>query len=115
MGRVSVAVLLDLDQELEGVIAPPTKKLKIVVEGQDLSRFEFIRHLDETRIGEINRMIAIFGQNSLNAANRIVQLKRNLEDARGHILEDQVSQAREVAEKMTGLGNHGLTCHKRRR
>ncbi len=64
--ELSLLDFIQRNEQMEWIIPSPAKEPEIAVQSQNFSRAKFIGHLDEARVGEINRVIAIFGQDFPN-------------------------------------------------
>jgi hypothetical protein len=93
---------------LESLISSPTIDVEITIQCQYLSGRKFIRHANQASVGKINLSITILPHAGLDFASRRTQLKWNLKNARGHILQHRLGSALEPPQQKTTLGYHRL-------
>src|SRR5260370_1229155 len=83
----------------------------MTIKRQNVARTQFIGHMDQAGVGKVGGRIVVLANDGLNQARYLGELKWDLKEAGGDILNHRFWRARNVVEQVTTFRNHSLTGH----
>src|ERR1700752_3839928 len=86
---LAAGILAPLRQQTECLISSPAINRKVLIQRQDFASSKFFRQPNQAGVGEIDLPVPVFAQDVPYTRAFSGKLKRNLENAGNHVVDEQ--------------------------
>ena len=101
-------------QHAKRFVLAPAVDCEILIQRQNVRGPKLVRQANQAGIRKINPPVLIFPQHLFDTSSIARELKRNLENPGGNVLDHRLRRARQVPQQIATLCNDGLASDERR-